>query len=634
MAVRQALARFGKRSIFVKALQLGNAARDSGSWMGAIQHYHAALDTRPDATHVWVQLGHAYKEAGLPAGARRCYERALELGSDDVHARHFLNGLGLPMPLVREDGGDPPHPEREAAREATHGDAARDDRQWELAADHYAASLALRPDNFATQMQFGHALKEMGNLARARMAYLRAISLKPEDADVHLQLGHLHAVQARDEEALACYRQALRLGSDDRNARCFVARADDTEVRQDGGEVGAALQAYPRIGTVLETFVETFCASPGDADAALAALAFPAPWMSQARETETWFDIWLLLSRRGPHGTAARSFYALALAMPELAGQAEAFAAEARRDPWAALASVLESGPVARRRGDDSRALVASVRKMVQGYGPAPEPSGADRATLEQIVADADAARFIALHAWGRVFGGPLLHLLRTGWVESPALLKALPPDRVRSFANTLTLPDRWRGMLTGTMALLWASDDDLRGRFPLDALDSVAKYSHWFRSEGIRELRSANLASPVERRFLLAPDHRLDGLSRFVADIWRVRRDLRRNFDVTGRRGRLDLLSWYCLSGMAEYGCFEMLSAVEATALTAPAAHEWPEAGELSVLAYAAWRSRPDLQSQFPLDQAGRSAAYAVWFAGPGVQELGRGRWPSQLTA
>src|SRR6266403_666935 len=74
-------------------------------------------------------------------------------------------------------------------------DSARNARQWEAAAQLYRKALDRNPGNPGIWVQYGHALKESGelrdpeNLARAETAYRTALSLDPGAADTYLQLG-------------------------------------------------------------------------------------------------------------------------------------------------------------------------------------------------------------------------------------------------------------------------------------------------------------------------------------------------------------------------------------------------------------------------------------------------------------
>jgi glycosyltransferase involved in cell wall biosynthesis len=90
-------------------------------------------------------------------------------------------------------------------------DRARDSRDWGAAARYYREALDLKPDNPAVWVQFGHALKESGNLPDAENAYRNSLELDAGVADTHLQLGHALKLQGRKIEAGVAYLRALAL---------------------------------------------------------------------------------------------------------------------------------------------------------------------------------------------------------------------------------------------------------------------------------------------------------------------------------------------------------------------------------------------------------------------------------------
>jgi O-antigen biosynthesis protein len=99
----------------------------------------------------------------------------------------------------------------------TLADNARDAGQWELAAGLYRKALGRYPRNSGVWVQYGHALKESGELrnpdklAQAEKAYRKALSLDPGAADSHLQLGHVLKLQGKTGEAKASYLRAFAL---------------------------------------------------------------------------------------------------------------------------------------------------------------------------------------------------------------------------------------------------------------------------------------------------------------------------------------------------------------------------------------------------------------------------------------
>jgi tetratricopeptide (TPR) repeat protein len=94
---------------------------------------------------------------------------------------------------------------------------ARDAGQWERAAQLYRKALDRNRRNPPIWVQYGHTLKESGELrdpdklAQAEVAYRRALSLDPGVADPHLHLGHVLKLQGKTNEAEAAYLRAFAL---------------------------------------------------------------------------------------------------------------------------------------------------------------------------------------------------------------------------------------------------------------------------------------------------------------------------------------------------------------------------------------------------------------------------------------
>ena len=115
----------------------------------------------------------------------------------------FLRGVGRQS--LRVDRA--PAAQKAVAR----ADRARDARDWPSAARYYREALDLKPDNALIWVQYGHALKESGNLPEAENAYRNALGLDADVADTHLQLGHALKIQGRKIEATVAYLRALAL---------------------------------------------------------------------------------------------------------------------------------------------------------------------------------------------------------------------------------------------------------------------------------------------------------------------------------------------------------------------------------------------------------------------------------------
>jgi len=115
--------------------------------------------------------------------------------------------------LLRRLGsrGARPGPESADKTFLSRADRARDARDWVSAARYYRQALEQRPDKPPIWVQYGHALKESGNLAEAENAYRKSLELEEDVADTHLQLGHALKLQGRKIEASASYFRALVL---------------------------------------------------------------------------------------------------------------------------------------------------------------------------------------------------------------------------------------------------------------------------------------------------------------------------------------------------------------------------------------------------------------------------------------
>jgi tetratricopeptide (TPR) repeat protein len=241
-------------------------ARDAGEWVLAAGLYRNALYRNPDNPPIWIQHGHALKESGSPAEAETAYRTAITYGPEnaDAHlqlghvlklqgkraeaeaayrqawalerssadAERELVGFGWTRQRLTEAiDRSTPTSAREGADAAafangptrrssirhrkegliTRADRAQSAHQWPVAARLYRKALDRKPDNPPIWVQYGHALKESGDLAEAERAYRAALSYAPGVADTHLHLGHLMKLQHRTKDAQAAYLRAFAL---------------------------------------------------------------------------------------------------------------------------------------------------------------------------------------------------------------------------------------------------------------------------------------------------------------------------------------------------------------------------------------------------------------------------------------
>ena len=114
-------------------------------------------------------------------------------------------------------------------------DAARGRRDWPAAAEGYANVLARAPRNGSVWVQYGHALKESGQIEEAANAYGRAVALMPDNADAHLHYGHALKMIGKREEAIATLATALQIDPDVDSAYDELVRLG---VRDRAGDAG------------------------------------------------------------------------------------------------------------------------------------------------------------------------------------------------------------------------------------------------------------------------------------------------------------------------------------------------------------------------------------------------------------
>jgi tetratricopeptide (TPR) repeat protein len=80
-------------------------------------------------------------------------------------------------------------------------------RDWPRAASLYRKAVGQAPGLPEIWLQYGHVLKESGDLAGAETAYRRAADLDPDAAECHLFLGHALLLQGRQAEARQAYQR-------------------------------------------------------------------------------------------------------------------------------------------------------------------------------------------------------------------------------------------------------------------------------------------------------------------------------------------------------------------------------------------------------------------------------------------
>ena len=210
-------------------VQLGHACKEMGDFRAANEHYQKALELTPLDDDLHLQIGHLRKLAGDLQGARSHYVRSLALNPENSDARAeeaALQHVPLPVPAPVASSMTKSFAASAAPAQVdlhpgtqtqdpwiyrTAGDAARDSRLWDEAKRAYRDYLRLAPEDVAIWVQYGHALKESGDLRGAEEAYLTGIARAPDDADLQLQLGHVLKLLGRVAPAIEAYQRSFAL---------------------------------------------------------------------------------------------------------------------------------------------------------------------------------------------------------------------------------------------------------------------------------------------------------------------------------------------------------------------------------------------------------------------------------------
>src|SRR5262249_32903549 len=153
-----------------------------------------------------LQLGHVLKLQGRMDEARVAYRRALALDPSRQHAAAELWALGendsVPANEPQCDGKAPRANRRRGKPSIiTRADRARDLGEWVIAGRLYRKALYRNPHNAAIWVQYGHTLKEAGQLLDAERAFCRALLIDATLADCHLHLGHVFRAQRKTQAA-------------------------------------------------------------------------------------------------------------------------------------------------------------------------------------------------------------------------------------------------------------------------------------------------------------------------------------------------------------------------------------------------------------------------------------------------
>lgn len=120
------------------------------------------------------------------------------------------------MPPFTRNG---PLDQNKAAALLEHARSVMRSRDWAAAATAYADYLSYQPLRARQWKQYGHALKEMGDLNGAERAYYRALTLEPSDCDTAIHLAHVLKDQGLLDAAGEVFAAVLQMAPGSLSAR-------------------------------------------------------------------------------------------------------------------------------------------------------------------------------------------------------------------------------------------------------------------------------------------------------------------------------------------------------------------------------------------------------------------------------
>jgi protein O-mannosyl-transferase len=183
--------------------------RGPGDVERAIQHYHAALEAKPNYDRALYNLGIALTSQGNTSEAIRCYEQVLKVRPGHAKAHHNLAALSLRQGRV------------------------------EAAIEHYRAAIACDSQLADSYADLGWLLTTRDKTDEAVVLLQQALRINPRMARAHDSLGVALAAKGQIEQALGCFRGAITVDPGHLGARQHLA-----ETLTACGQVGEAIEHY------------------------------------------------------------------------------------------------------------------------------------------------------------------------------------------------------------------------------------------------------------------------------------------------------------------------------------------------------------------------------------------------------
>ncbi|WJF90396.1 tetratricopeptide repeat protein [Paraburkholderia bonniea] len=259
---------------------LGNALREHGELLKAIDSYRQAVALQPDYPEAHNNLGNALREAGQPCEALESCTQALRLRPGYAQA-HNNQGNAL-QDLGEQDAAVRAYRQALAFwpdyAEAHHnlGNVLLAQGQHEAASESYRCATTLSPTCAFMHNNLGDALQRAGQFEAAVAAFSRVVELEPASAAGYSRLGDAYQAWGGKLEAAAlCYQSASELDPADVQAhhklslvRLRQRRAEEALVSSNKALAleHASAQLHISHGDILNTL--------DDADGALASYRY------------------------------------------------------------------------------------------------------------------------------------------------------------------------------------------------------------------------------------------------------------------------------------------------------------------------------------------------------------------------
>ena len=172
------------------AVLMATSSLQVGYWKNSITLFKHALDVTYNNHIAHHKLGEALKLQNKTVAAAKQYSEALRI-KPDLFATHLNWGIIL-----------------------------RDEGKLNEALDHFSRALHLKPNRAEAYYELGITLEKQGSFDAAIRHYLEVLQIKPGYAKAHNNLGIILSRQKKDKEAIFHLYEAIRIDSDYADAYC------------------------------------------------------------------------------------------------------------------------------------------------------------------------------------------------------------------------------------------------------------------------------------------------------------------------------------------------------------------------------------------------------------------------------